>query len=125
MLIAAWLKENIYYVSILVDSAQEILPLAPDCHEKLVQVPNVAQASLPAPEYAGVFGTELSAPLSDSLVRNYDPALCQQILNISEARTESMIEPNGMADDGQRESMSLIVGSIGNHRNSLPGTTST
>jgi len=115
MLIAMWLQENIYYVSILVDGAPEILPLAPDCYKEFIQMPDVAQMSLPAPEFAGVFDTELSAPLSNSLVRNYDPALRQQILNISEAQTESMIKPNGMADDIWRKSMSVIVGSIGGH----------
>jgi len=115
MLIASWLQENIYHVSVLADGAPEILPLTLDCHEEFVQVPDVAQATLPAPEYTGVFGTELSAPLSNGLVGDYDPALCQQILNISEAQAKSMIEPNSMADDIRRKSMSVIVGSIGGH----------
>jgi len=89
--------------------------LTPDCHEEFVQVPDVAQATLPAPEYAGVFGTELSAPLSNGLVGDYDPSLCQQILNISQAQAKSIIEPNGMADDIRRKSMSVIAGSIGCH----------
>ena len=115
MLIAAWLQENIYHVSVLVDGAPEILPLTLDCYEEFVQVPDVAQATLPVPKYTDVFGTELSAALSNGLVRDYDPALCQQILNISEAQAESVVEPNGMADDIRRKSMSVIVGSIGGH----------
>ena len=115
MLIAVWLQENIYHVSVLVDGAPEILPLTLDCHEEFVQVPDVPQASLSAPEYMGVFGTELSAPLSNGLVGDYDSAPCQQILNIPEIQAESMIEPNGMADDIRRKSMSVIVGSIGGH----------
>jgi hypothetical protein len=50
------------------------------------------------PDYTGVFGTELSAPLSDGLVGDYDPALCQQILNIAKAQAKSIIDPYGMAD---------------------------
>jgi hypothetical protein len=96
-------------------AAPEILPLTLDCHEEFVQVPDVAQATLSVPEYTGVFGTELSEPLSNGLVGDYDPALCQQILNISEAQAKSMIEPNGMADDIRWKSMSVIVGSIGGH----------
>ena len=76
MLIPAWLQENLYYVSILIDGAPEILSLAPDCHEEFVQVPDVAQTSLSAPKFVGVFDTELSAPLSNGLVGDYDPALC-------------------------------------------------
>jgi hypothetical protein len=58
MLISVWLHENIYRVSVLVDGAPEILPLTLDCYEEFVQAPDVAQATLPAPEYMGVFGTE-------------------------------------------------------------------
>ena len=79
------------------------------------QEEDVPQASRPAPKFAGVFGTELPAPLSNSLIRNYDPALCQQIFDNSETQTESMMEPNGMADGIWRESMSPMVGNIGSH----------
>jgi hypothetical protein len=48
-------------------------------------------------------------------IGDYDPSLCQKILNISEAQAKSIIEPNGMADDIRRKSMSVIVGSIGDH----------
>jgi hypothetical protein len=41
--------------------------------------------------------------------------LRQQVLNISETQAESMIEPNGMADDIRRESMSVIVERVGSH----------
>jgi len=71
--------------------------------------------ALPVPEYPGVFGAELSTPLSNGLVGDYDPALCQQILNISETQVESVAKPNGMADDMRWESMSVIVGNIGCH----------
>jgi hypothetical protein len=120
MLIAARLQENIYHVSVLVDGAPEILPLTLDFHEEFVQMPNVAHATLPVPEYTGVFGTELTAPLSNGLVGDYDPALCQQILNISEAQAETVVKPNSMADDSWRKSVSAIVGSIGFHQLSLP-----
>jgi hypothetical protein len=113
MLIAVRLQENINHVSVLVDGAPEILPFTLNCHEEFVQVPDVPQASLSASEYMGVFGTELSAPLSNGLEGDGDPALCQQILNISEAQAETVVKPNSMADDIWRKSVSVIVGSIG------------
>ena len=115
MLIAASLQKNIYHVSVLVDSALEILSLTLDCYEEFVKVPDVTQATLPVPEYAGVFGAEFLAPLPNGLIRDYDPALRQQILDISKAQAEPMVEPNGMADDIRRKSMSVIVGSIAGH----------
>jgi hypothetical protein len=59
------------------------IAFAPDLHEEIVQVPDVAQAGLPVPEFASIFGTEFSAPVSNSFVSDHDRALRQQILNIT------------------------------------------
>ena len=63
---------------------------------------------------------ELLTPLSDGLVGDYDPALCQKVFNISEAQAESVIEPDGMADDIQRKSVSVIGWCIVAHYDSEP-----
>src|SRR5262245_42352019 len=99
-------QEYIDYVSVLVNRAPEILSLALDSHEEFVQVPSVSQAALSSPECPGVLGAELLTPLSDGLVGDYDPALCQKVFNISEAQAESAIEPDGMADNIRRKSPS-------------------
>lgn len=69
------LDENIDYVTILVDSPPQILSLTLDRHEQFVQVPAVAQASLPSPERPGLFDTELPTPLADGFVADCDPPL--------------------------------------------------
>ena len=69
-------------------------------------MPSVAQEALSSLECPGVLGAELLTPLSDGLVGDYDPALCQKVFNISEAQAESMIEPDGMADDIRSKSVS-------------------
>jgi hypothetical protein len=89
MLIAVWLQENVYHISVLVDGAPEMLPLTLYCREEFVQVPDVVQVTLPVPEYLGEFITELSAPLWNGLIGDYDPTLCQQVLSISEAQAET------------------------------------
>ena len=124
-LIATGLDKNIDYVSVLVNRAPEILSLALDSHEEFVQVPSVTQAALSSLECPGVLGAELLTPLSDGLVGDYDPALCQKVFNISEAQAESVIEPDGMADDIRRKSVSLIGWCIGVHWPSLPAVAST
>jgi hypothetical protein len=91
MRIAACLQENIYHISILVNRAPEILPWTLDCHKEYVQVPDVAQVALPTPEYSGLFSTKLSTLLSNGLVGDDHPALCQQTLNISQAQAKWII----------------------------------
>jgi len=61
--IAPGLDEDLNHVAVLVDGPPEILLAAVDVHEQFVQVPGVAQASLPAPEDAGVRRTEPPTPL--------------------------------------------------------------
>ena len=72
----------------------EILPLALDRHEELVQVP-------------------CFSPLGE------------EIFDISEAQTESVVEPDGVAGDLGRESVSGVARCIGFHRCSLPVSAST
>jgi hypothetical protein len=79
------LDENIDHVTILVDSPPQILSLTLDRHEQFLQVPGIAQASLPSPEPPGVFDTQLPTPLSDGFVADGDAALRQKIFYLSEA----------------------------------------
>jgi len=74
-LIATGLDKNIDYVPVLVNRAPEILSVTPDSHEEFVQMPSITQAALSSLECPGVLGAELQTPLSDGLVRDYDPTL--------------------------------------------------
>jgi hypothetical protein len=101
--------------------------LAPlDVHEEFIQVPGVAQASLPAPEETSVRGTERPTPLPNRLVGHGDAPLGEEIFGISKAQTETMVEPNGVTDDLWRESISPIAGGgIAHHGHTLPVDAST
>jgi 1-deoxy-D-xylulose 5-phosphate reductoisomerase len=74
ILIATGLDENIDYIPVLVNRAPEILSLTLDSHEEFVQMPSVTQAALSSLECPGSLGAEFLTPLSDGLVRDYDPA---------------------------------------------------
>ena len=125
MAIAPRLDEDIDDISVLVDSPPEILPLALDRHKELVQVPGVAQATFPPLELSSVLRPELPTPLANGFVGDDDPPLGEEILDVSEAQTESVVEPDRVADDFLRESVSEVVWRSRAHRGSLPRTTST
>ncbi len=114
--ITARLDENIDDITILVDCTPEILALALDRHEDLVQVPSVAQPTLPTLQTTSVLRTELEAPKPDRLVGNRDAALRQQILNVPKAHTESMVKPYGVADDLGWKSVSAVARHVAFHR---------
>ena len=97
--ITARLDENIDHVTILINSAPEILPLSLNRDEDLVQVPRIAEATLPTLQRSSVFRAELDAPKPNRLVGNRDAALGEKVFYIPKAETEAVVEPNGMTDD--------------------------
>jgi len=118
-LIAPGLQQNIDDVSVLIHGTPEILLLAVDSDEEFVQIPDVAEATLFPLQTLYITRSEFSAPLSDGFERNQDAAFGQQIFDITEAHTETMIDPHGIADDFRRESVSAVAGSGGLHGLSL------
>jgi hypothetical protein len=115
------LNQDVDHVSILIDGPPEVVPLALDIHEELVQVPDVSQLPLPAPEPPGVAWAELPTPLPDRLVGDDDSSLRQEFLNVSEAQAEAVVQPDGVTDDLRRKPVSAVAASIGIHQPSLPG----
>ena len=56
----------------------------------------------------GVFWPEPITPLPDGHIGNRNSTLGQDVLDISEAQTEAMVEPDCVADDFWRESVSVV-----------------
>ncbi len=123
--VAARLDENVDHVAVLVNGAPEILPLTLDRHEDFVQVPRVAEATLSPLELSSVLRTKLPTPLSDSLVGHEDTPLGKKVFDISKTQTESVVEPDRVADDLRREPISVVVRCFGIHPRSLPVSAST
>jgi hypothetical protein len=116
------LNKDVDHIPVLVDSPPEIVPLALDVHEELVQVPDVSHTTSPTPEVPSVVESECLTPLPNGLVGDDDSPLCQELLNISEAQTESMIQPDGVTDDLRWESVSVVAVRFAVHHPSLGGT---
>jgi hypothetical protein len=123
--IAPRLDQNVEHVTVLIDGTPEVVQPTPDCHEDLIEMPGVAQATLSSLERAGILGTELETPLPNGLVGDLHAALCQEILYVPEAQREPVVEPDGMADDLGRKSLSPVAGRTLIHGSSLPARRST
>jgi hypothetical protein len=125
MPIATRLDQNVDHIAVLVDRTPEILTLASNGDEELVQVPRVAQPTFSPLQPAGVIASELPAPLADGLVGDGDAPLRQEVLHVSQAQAKPEIEPDGVADDLGREPVSVVARSWRAHPGSLPATPST
>ena len=97
--IAPGLDEDVYHVTVLVDGPPEILTSALNIHEQLIRIPGVAQPTASTPQPPSIVGPERVTPVPNGLGGHGDAALGQQVLDIAEAETKAVIEPNGETDD--------------------------
>ena len=109
MAIPTRLQQDVDDLAVLVDGPPEVLALAADGHEQFVQMPGVADGPGPTPEPSRVGGAEGLAPVPDGLVRDGDAALGEEVFDVAEAEGEPVVEPDGVADDGGRESVAGIA----------------
>jgi hypothetical protein len=123
-LITARLDEDIDYITILVYRAPEVLAFTLYLYEDLVQVPCVTETTLPTLQSPSVFRPELDAPKSDRFVGNRDASLSKQLFDVSKAHAESVVEPDGVADDFRWKSIAVVAWRIGLHWTILSVTSS-
>ncbi len=100
--------QNIQDIPILVRRPPKIMAFAADCEKHLVHVPDVAETPLSPPQGAGILWSKLSTPGSNGFVGYGDATLSEEVLHISKAQTEPMVQPNGMADDFGRKPVASI-----------------
>src|ERR671933_875901 len=97
--IAPALNQDVEDLAILVHGAPEIVQLAADADEDLVQVPLVARTRSSPAQLVGEGLSELEAPAADALVGDDHAALGQDQLHVAQAQAEDVVQPVGMGDD--------------------------
>ena len=114
------LDEDIDQITVLVHCTPEILTLTVDRDEDFVQKPRIAEAALASLQLPGVIGAGLLAPLPNGFVRHDDAACGEQILDIPEAQTVSVVQPDGVADDVRWKAVPKVAGSTRMHLGIVP-----
>jgi len=109
VLITVRLNQDVDHIAVLIHGAPEILLLAVDSNEDVVQVPNIAEAALTPLQFSGIVRTELLTPESNRFIRDDDSAFGEKILDIPKAQAETMVSPDRIADDFWRETMTVIA----------------
>ena len=117
--VAPQLNEDIDHVSVLIHGTPQILPFTVDPDENFGQEPCISESTLSSLQTLGTVEPELRAPPVDCRVGHCDSPFGEQIFDISEADTESVVEPDGMTDDFDWTATSVIAGSDRFHRASL------
>ncbi len=98
------------------------MALTSDPHEDFAEMPDVARSALAPLGFPGVFGPELSAPLTNGLIGNDGSTFGEPFLDVAETQSKSMVQPNPVTDDFLRESVAVIGARSWSHPWSLTET---
>jgi hypothetical protein len=94
---------------------------AGDLEHDLIQMPFVANPRQAATDLIGELLAEFARPLPHSFVADDDVAGGQQFLHHAQTKREAEIQPHGMTDDLDRESIPGVAGASGcRHPTRLP-----
>src|SRR6266849_2814540 len=89
-------------------TARHVHAPACDRDDHLIEVPLIVRCRSPAPEVARDSRSKLQHPSTDGLVTDLQPALRQQILDITEAQGEAQVEPDRVADHNWRKAVAGV-----------------
>ncbi len=79
-----------------------------DFHENLVDEEGVTITTVLSLQPSSILCTKFDAPEPDSLAADGNASLGQKIFNIPVAEIESMVEPNGIANDVRWKSVTFV-----------------
>jgi len=102
------LDQDVQHGTMLIHGTPQIMQFAVDPDKHLVEVPLIARPGTPSADPVREYRGELRAPAPDGLVRDSDATLSQKQLDIAEAETEGMMEPDGVTDDLSRKAVSMM-----------------
>ena len=82
--------------------------LAIDFHKDFIDIECVTKATMLSLQSPGINGSEFYTPEADSFSTDDNATLGEQVFDISVAEIETVVEPDGIANDSWRESMTFI-----------------
>jgi hypothetical protein len=113
------LKQDVEHETVLVHSPPQPVSDAVHARTHLVEMPPGTPSGFPVAQIFSEEGAELDTPFADRLVADHDAALVQQFLDIPVAEREAVVEPNGLLDDGHRETVAVGLG-VGHEQLAYP-----
>ncbi len=97
--VPAALDQDVQDVTILVHGSPQIMILAIDLDEHLIEVPLISGPGTPSAQFIRVCLTELERPFTDRFVSNDYPAHSHYFFNVAVAEGEAEVKPHSVADD--------------------------
>ena len=119
-LIPATLNQNVQHVATLVHGSPQVMILATDLDEYFIEVPLVARPGTSSTQLISVCLAELQASFSHRLIGNDYPTHSHYFFNVAVAESEAEVQPDSVADDFGRKTMTAIERSGCVHQPIMP-----
>jgi hypothetical protein len=99
LLVAPTLHQDVEHVVVLIDGAPQVMTLPINGPKHFVQVPLVPWLGASTLQPIRILLPKLQTPLTDGFVRHINAAFKQELLHVTVAEGEAVVEPDTMADD--------------------------
>src|SRR5207253_9457495 len=106
--VAPALNQHVENLTLVINSAPQVHPLASNRDDHLVKMPAVARAWAAPPQLSCDPEPELQNPAPHRPIGNLQAALGEEFLNVAVAQRETEIEPNRVLDNHGREAVPAI-----------------
>jgi hypothetical protein len=104
------LKENVEHEPVLVHRPSKPVSNAVHARTHLVERPPGTPTGFPVAQVFSKEGSEFDTPLTEGLMTDLNAVLVQQFLHVSVTQGKAVVEPDGLLDDGHRETVAVGLG---------------
>jgi len=104
------LQKNIEHEPVLVHGSPSPVSNAIDARIHLVERPPGTPSDFPVAQVLSEEGSELDTPFAQGLVTDLNDALLEQFLQVPVTQWKTVVEPDGMLDDGHGKAVAVRLG---------------
>lgn len=111
--ITVFLQENVEHGTLFIHCPPQPMFHSTNDNMHLIQMPPGTPSGFPVTQLLGQEWGELDVPLAEGFVADVNSSLMEKFLNITLAERKAVVQPQSVADDTQRETVS--IGLLVNH----------
>ena len=109
------LHENINGIAVLVHGTPQIMSFPLDGHKHFIQMPRITKTTLSLLQFPRIGRPKLLAPLANGFIGDSDASFGEEFFHFAETEAEPMVQPDGMADNFGRKTVTLVAGCLNFH----------
>ena len=107
--ITVFLQEDVKHGALLIHHPPEPVFDPTNDNVHFMQMPPGTPTGFPVTQFPGQEWGEFDVPLAECFMADVNSALLKELLNLTLAEWESMVEPQGISDHAQRKTITVTL----------------